>query len=130
MQGALRHVAFLRTDLPVFVAILITLSAVLSLFTIIAIYREGGILKRLRATPVRPPTILLVELHERRGSTPRTQRPRGDATTQSRKASGRISGTDPVPDPRECRRQAARQVPPGGSGYTGMSRSSYRQLAA
>lgn len=40
--------AFLRTDLPVFVAILITLSAVLSLVTIIAIYRAGGILERLR----------------------------------------------------------------------------------
>jgi ABC-2 type transport system permease protein len=31
---------------------------VLSLVTIIAIYREGGILKRLRATPLRPQTIL------------------------------------------------------------------------
>ena len=37
---------------------LIALSAVLSLVTIIAIYREGGILKRLRATPLRPHTIL------------------------------------------------------------------------
>ena len=34
------------------------LSAVLSLVTIIAIYREGGILKRLRATPLLPHTIL------------------------------------------------------------------------
>ncbi len=55
-------IAFLRTDLPVFVAVLITLSAVLSLVTIIAIYREGGILKRLRATPVRPATILLAHV--------------------------------------------------------------------
>jgi ABC-2 type transport system permease protein len=31
---------------------------VLSLVTIISIYREGGILKRLRATPLRPYTIL------------------------------------------------------------------------
>lgn len=54
--------AFLRSDLPVFVAVMITLSAVLSLVTIIAIYREGGILKRLRATPVRPPTILLAHV--------------------------------------------------------------------
>lgn len=54
--------AFLQTDLPVFAAILITLSAVLSLVTIIAIYREGGILKRLLATPVRPPTILLAHV--------------------------------------------------------------------
>lgn len=48
----------LRVDVPVFAAILIAISAVLSLVTIIAIYREGGILKRLRATPLRPQTIL------------------------------------------------------------------------
>jgi ABC-2 type transport system permease protein len=45
-------------DVPVFAAILIALNAVLSLVSIIAIYREGGILKRLRATPLRPATIL------------------------------------------------------------------------
>jgi ABC-2 type transport system permease protein len=45
-------------DLPVFAAVLIAASAVLSLITVIAIYREGGILKRLRATPLRPQTIL------------------------------------------------------------------------
>src|SRR5262249_57361750 len=33
-------------------------SGALSLVTFIAIYREGGILKRLRATPLRPWTIL------------------------------------------------------------------------
>lgn len=43
---------------PVLVSLLIAISAVLSLVTIIAIYREGGILKRLRATPLRPATIL------------------------------------------------------------------------
>jgi ABC-2 type transport system permease protein len=43
---------------PVLVSLLIAVSAVLSLVTIIAIYREGGILKRLRATPLRPATIL------------------------------------------------------------------------
>jgi ABC-2 type transport system permease protein len=48
----------LRVELPVFVAVLIALSAVLSLVTIISIYREGGILRRLRATPLRPQTIL------------------------------------------------------------------------
>jgi ABC-2 type transport system permease protein len=48
----------MTTDLPVLAAILIALSAVLSLITIIAIYREGGILKRLRATPLRSHTIL------------------------------------------------------------------------
>src|SRR3954453_19558715 len=49
---------FVTVDLPVFTAMLISLSAVLSFVTIIAIYREGGILKRLRATPLRPHTIL------------------------------------------------------------------------
>jgi ABC-2 type transport system permease protein len=44
--------------LPVLVSLLIAISAVLSLITIISIYREGGILKRLRATPLRPYTIL------------------------------------------------------------------------
>ena len=43
---------------PVFAAIMIMLTSVLSLVTIVAIYREGGILKRLRATPLRPWTIL------------------------------------------------------------------------
>jgi ABC-2 type transport system permease protein len=45
-------------DLAVFAGLLIAISAVLSLVTIVAIYREGGILKRLRATPLRPLTIL------------------------------------------------------------------------
>jgi ABC-2 type transport system permease protein len=49
---------FVRSGVPVFAAILIAISAVLSLVTIISIYREGGILKRLRATPLRPQTIL------------------------------------------------------------------------
>jgi ABC-2 type transport system permease protein len=44
--------------LPVLVSLLIAVSAVLSLVTIISIYRESGILKRLRATPLRPYTIL------------------------------------------------------------------------
>ena len=44
--------------IPTLVSMLITISAVLSLVTIISIYREGGILKRLRATPLRPWTIL------------------------------------------------------------------------
>ena len=45
-------------DLPILTAMLISISAVLSLVAVIAIYREGGILKRLRATPLRPATIL------------------------------------------------------------------------
>lgn len=43
---------------PALVSTLIAISAVLSLVTIISIYRESGILKRLRATPLRPLTIL------------------------------------------------------------------------
>jgi ABC-2 type transport system permease protein len=49
---------FIRVGLPVLASLLIALSSVLSLVTIISIYREGGILKRLRATPLRPQTIL------------------------------------------------------------------------
>lgn len=44
--------------IPVLAAISIAINAVLSLVTIVSIYREGGILKRLRATPLRPHTIL------------------------------------------------------------------------
>ncbi len=49
---------FVSVDLPIFISLLIAAGAVLSLVAIIAIYREGGILKRLRATPLRPHTIL------------------------------------------------------------------------
>ena len=44
--------------LPVLASILMALSAISSLVTIISIYREGGILKRLRATPLSPMVIL------------------------------------------------------------------------
>ena len=50
------------TDVPIFAALLISTGAVLSLVTIISIYREGGILKRLRATPIRPQTILIAHV--------------------------------------------------------------------
>jgi ABC-2 type transport system permease protein len=50
--------AFMAQDLAVFAATFVALGAVTSLVAIIAIYREGGILKRLRATPLRPHTIL------------------------------------------------------------------------
>ena len=50
--------SFFRVNVPVIIAILIAINAVLSLVAIISIYREGGILKRLRATPLRPWTIL------------------------------------------------------------------------
>ena len=55
---ALANSSFMRSGLPVLASIVIAFSAVLSLITIISIYREGGILKRLRATPLRPQTIL------------------------------------------------------------------------
>src|SRR5450631_1658303 len=58
MPNARATAGFLRVGLPVFVSVLIAISGVLSLVTIISIYREGGILKRLRATPLRPQTIL------------------------------------------------------------------------
>ena len=57
-QSSIAATGFVRVGLPVFASVLIALSGVLSLVTIISIYREGGILKRLRATPLRPQTIL------------------------------------------------------------------------
>ena len=56
--GSASITGFVRVGLPVLAAVLIPLSGVLSLVTIISIYREGGILRRLRATPLRPHTIL------------------------------------------------------------------------
>ncbi len=45
-------------NVTILAALTIAVSAVLSLVAIMAIYREGGILKRLRATPLSPITIL------------------------------------------------------------------------
>jgi ABC-2 type transport system permease protein len=45
-------------NVAILAAVLIALGSVQSLVAIIAIYREGGILKRLRATPLSPVTIL------------------------------------------------------------------------
>jgi ABC-2 type transport system permease protein len=56
--SSLEASVFMRVGLPVLASLLIAVSSVLSLVTIISIYREGGILKRLRATPLRPQTIL------------------------------------------------------------------------
>lgn len=53
---------FIHVGLPVLASLLIAISSVLSLVTIISIYREGGILKRLRATPLRPQTILTAQV--------------------------------------------------------------------
>ncbi|OLB31813.1 MAG: ABC transporter permease [Acidobacteria bacterium] len=54
--------SFIRVGLPVLASLLIAINAVISLVTIISIYREGGILKRLRATPLRPQTILTAQV--------------------------------------------------------------------
>jgi ABC-2 type transport system permease protein len=60
--GARKPVTTARIDIPfnmaILAALLIAISAVQSLVAIISIYREGGILKRLRATPLSPVTIL------------------------------------------------------------------------
>jgi len=53
-----RAAQFLVQDLPLFVSIFISINAALSLIAVISIYREGGILKRLRATPLKPVVIL------------------------------------------------------------------------
>ena len=59
----------LAGDLPIMAAVLVAVSAMVSLVGIIAIYREGGILKRLRATPLRPVTILLAHVIVKLGFT-------------------------------------------------------------
>src|SRR5215510_52514 len=53
-QPAANLSSFVRVGLPVLLSLSVAISAVLSLVTIVSIYREGGILKRLRATPLRP----------------------------------------------------------------------------
>jgi ABC-2 type transport system permease protein len=45
-------------NVAILAAVLIAVSAVQSLVAIISIYREGGILKRLRSTPLSPVTIM------------------------------------------------------------------------
>jgi ABC-2 type transport system permease protein len=45
-------------NVAILAAVVIAIGAVQSLVAIVAIYREGGILKRLRATPLSPVTIL------------------------------------------------------------------------
>lgn len=60
--GMGKPVATPQMDIPfnaaILAAVLIAVSAVQSLVAIISIYREGGILKRLRATPLSPVTIM------------------------------------------------------------------------
>ncbi len=60
--GVGKPLAAPQVDIPfnaaILAAVLIAISAVQSLVAIIAIYREGGILKRLRSTPLSPVTIM------------------------------------------------------------------------
>jgi len=49
-------------NVAILAALTIVVSAVISLIAIISIYREGGILKRLRATPLSPVTILSAQV--------------------------------------------------------------------
>jgi ABC-2 type transport system permease protein len=60
--GINKPLAVQEVDIPfnpaILAAVLIAVSAVQSLTAIISIYREGGILKRLRATPLSPVTIM------------------------------------------------------------------------
>ena len=60
--GVSKPLAAPSVDVPfnpaILAAVLIAVSAVQSLTAIISIYREGGILKRLRATPLSPVTIM------------------------------------------------------------------------
>jgi ABC-2 type transport system permease protein len=58
VRGGGSAVARLPFNIAILTALLISVSAVQSLVAIMAIYREGGILKRLRATPLSPVTIL------------------------------------------------------------------------
>jgi ABC-2 type transport system permease protein len=57
-RGPEPPVSRLPFNIAILTALLISLGAVQSLVAIMAIYREGGILKRLRATPLSPVTIL------------------------------------------------------------------------
>src|SRR3982751_1753216 len=60
--GVQKPFAPTQVDVPfnaaILAAVLIAISAVQSLVAIISIYREGGILKRLRSTPLSPVTIM------------------------------------------------------------------------
>ena len=61
-RAAARPGGAITAALPVFASVMMALSAVTSLVTIISIYREGGILKRFRATPLSPFEILTAQV--------------------------------------------------------------------
>jgi ABC-2 type transport system permease protein len=63
--GSIRPAAAAMTgpfNVAILGALMISVNAVLSLVAVISIYREGGILKRLRATPLSPITILAAQV--------------------------------------------------------------------
>src|SRR5258707_9757581 len=62
-QPTLAASKFIHVGLPVLASLLIASNAVISLVTIISIYREGGMVKRLRAPPLRPQTILTAHVN-------------------------------------------------------------------
>jgi ABC-2 type transport system permease protein len=57
-KAAMQPGGVVSAFMPVLASVLMALSAISSLVTIVSIYREGGILKRLRATPLSPTVIL------------------------------------------------------------------------
>jgi ABC-2 type transport system permease protein len=57
-RAAIQPGGVVAAFLPVLASLMMSLSAISSLVTIVSIYREGGILKRLRATPLSPTVIL------------------------------------------------------------------------
>ena len=61
-RAAARPGGAIPAVLPVFASVMMALGAVSSLVTIVSIYREGGILKRLRATPLSPFEILSAQV--------------------------------------------------------------------
>lgn len=61
-RAALQPGGTVAAGLPVIGAIFMMLGAVGSLVTVVSIYREGGILKRLRATPLSPLVILSAQV--------------------------------------------------------------------
>ena len=57
-RAAMQPGGVVSAFMPVLASVLMSLSAISSLVTIVSIYRESGILKRLRATPLSPTVVL------------------------------------------------------------------------
>jgi ABC-2 type transport system permease protein len=61
-RAAMQPGGVVSAFMPVLASVLMAMSAITSLVTIVSIYREGGILKRLRATPLSPMVILSAQV--------------------------------------------------------------------